>query len=150
MTITVTTTSADETKALGRRFAPLLTAGDIVVLAGRLGAGKTLFVSGVAEGLGISVRVTSPSFVIARTYADGFLPLVHVDVYRLASLAEFDDLELVDDGAEGAVMIEWGEAIIDSLPADRLTVTLEMDGEHRSISFEPEGAWCDRDLAVLA
>jgi tRNA threonylcarbamoyladenosine biosynthesis protein TsaE len=150
MTITVTTTSADETKALGRRLAPLLTAGDIVVLAGRLGAGKTLFVSGVAEGLGISGRVTSPSFVIARTYTDGFLPLVHVDVYRLGSLAEFDDLDLVDDGAEGAVIIEWGEAIIDVLPSDRLTVTLEMDGDHRSISFEPEGTWCDRDLAVLA
>ncbi len=150
MTITVTTTSADETKALGRRLAPLLTAGDIVVLAGRLGAGKTLFVSGVAEGLGISGRVTSPSFVIARTYTDGFLPLVHVDVYRLGSLAEFDDLDLVDDGAEGAVIIEWGEAIIDALPSDRLTVTLEMVGDHRSISFEPEGAWCDRDLAVLA
>jgi tRNA threonylcarbamoyladenosine biosynthesis protein TsaE len=150
MTITVTTTSADETKALGRRLAPLLTAGDIVVLAGRLGAGKTLFVSGVAEGLGISGRVTSPSFVIARTYTDGFLPLVHVDVYRLGSLAEFDDLDLVDDGAEGAVIIEWGEAIVDALPSDRLTVTLEMAGDHRSISFEPEGAWCDRDLAVLA
>ena len=149
MTITVTTSSADETKALGRRLAPLLTAGDIVVLAGRLGAGKTLFVSGVAEGLGIVERVTSPSFVIARTYRDGFLPLVHVDVYRLGSLAEFDDLELVDDGAEGAVFIEWGEAVADALPSDRLVVTLEMDGEARSISFEPEGTWCDRDLAVL-
>jgi tRNA threonylcarbamoyladenosine biosynthesis protein TsaE len=149
MTITVTTTSADETKALGRRLAPLLTAGDIVVLAGRLGAGKTLFVSGVAEGLGIGERVTSPSFVIARTYGDGFLPLVHVDVYRLGSLAEFDDLELLDDGADGAVIIEWGQAIVDALPTDRLIVTLDMDGDDRSISFEPEGTWCNRDLAVL-
>jgi tRNA threonylcarbamoyladenosine biosynthesis protein TsaE len=149
MTITVTTTSADETKALGRRLAPLLTAGDIVVLAGRLGAGKTLFVSGVAEGLGIGERVTSPSFVIARTYRDGFLPLVHVDVYRLGSLAEFDDLELVDDGADGAVIIEWGQAVVDALPSDRLIVTLDMDGNDRSISFEPEGTWCNRDLAVL-
>lgn len=150
MTITVTTTSADETKALGRRLAPLLTAGDVVVLAGRLGSGKTLFVSGVAEGLGINERVTSPTFVIARTYDSGFLPLVHVDVYRLGSLAEFDDLELVDDGADGAVIIEWGEAIVDTLPEDRLTVTLAMEGDERVISFEPEGAWNDRDLAVLA
>lgn len=150
MTITVTTTSADETKALGRRLAPLLTAGDVVVLAGRLGSGKTLFVSGVAEGLGINERVTSPTFVIARTYDSGFLPLVHVDVYRLGSLAEFDDLELVDDGADGAVIIEWGEAIVDTLPEDRLTVTLAMEGDARVVSFEPEGAWNDRDLAVLA
>ena len=150
MTITVNTTSADETKALGRRLAPLLTAGDIVVLAGRLGSGKTLFVSGVAEGLGISQRVTSPTFMIARTYTDGFLPLLHADVYRLGSLAEFDDLELVDEGIDGAVIIEWGEAIVDALPDDRLTVTLEIDEQGRSISFEPEGAWCDRDLEVLA
>ena len=150
MTITVNTTSADETKALGRRLAPLLTAGDIVVLAGRLGSGKTLFVSGVAEGLGISQRVTSPTFMIARTYTDGFLPLLHADVYRLGSLAEFDDLELVDEGIDGAVIIEWGEAIVDALPDDRLTVTLEIDEQGRSISFEPEGTWCDRDLEVLA
>lgn len=150
MTITVATTSADETKALGRRLAPLLTAGDVVVLAGRLGSGKTLFVSGVAEGLGISERVTSPTFVIARTYTDGFLPLMHVDVYRLGSLAEFEDLGLVDDGADGAVIIEWGEAIVDALPPDRLVVNLVIEADGRSISFEPEGAWCDRDLAVLA
>ena len=149
MTITVTTTSADETKALGRRLAPLLTAGDIVVLAGRLGSGKTLFVSGVAEGLGISERVTSPTFVIARTYSDGFLPLVHVDVYRLGSLAEFDDLQLVDDGSDGAIMIEWGEAVADALPPDRLTVNFDMDGDGRSISFEPEGTWGTRDMKVL-
>lgn len=150
MTITVKTTSADETKALGRRLAPLLTAGDIVVLAGRLGSGKTLFVSGVAEGLGISQRVTSPTFMIVRTYTGGFLPLLHADVYRLGSLAEFDDLELVDEGVDGAVIIEWGEAIVAALPEDRLTVTLEMNGEGRSISFEPEGSWCQRDLEVLA
>jgi tRNA threonylcarbamoyladenosine biosynthesis protein TsaE len=150
MTITVTTTSADETKSLGRRLAPLLTAGDVVVLAGRLGSGKTLFVSGVAEGLGISSRVTSPTFIIARTYTDGFLPLLHADVYRLGSLSEFDDLELIDEGANGAVIIEWGEAIADALPDDKLTVTLQIDGDGRSISFEPEGTWCDRDLAVLA
>lgn len=150
MTITVNTTSADETKALGRRLAPLLTAGDIVVLAGRLGSGKTLFVSGVAEGLGISQRVTSPTFMIARTYTDGFLPLLHADVYRLGSLAEFDDLELMDEGIDGAVIIEWGEAIVAALPADRLIVTLEIDEQGRSISFEPEGTWCDRDLEVLA
>jgi tRNA threonylcarbamoyladenosine biosynthesis protein TsaE len=150
MTITVITTSADETKSLGRRLAPLLTAGDVVVLAGRLGSGKTLFVSGVAEGLGISRRVTSPTFIIARTYTDGFLPLLHADVYRLGSLAEFDDLELIDEGANGALMIEWGEAIVDALPDDKLTVTLQIDGDGRLISFEPEGTWRDRDLAVLA
>ncbi|VAW08986.1 TsaE protein, required for threonylcarbamoyladenosine t(6)A37 formation in tRNA, partial [hydrothermal vent metagenome] len=73
MTIEITSTSPDDTLALGRRFAAVLTAGDIVLLSGRLGAGKTLFVSGVADGLGITERVTSPSFVIARIYRGGFL-----------------------------------------------------------------------------
>ena len=86
MTFEIRTTSSDETLALGRRFAALLTAGDIVVLSGRLGAGKTLFASGVASGLGIAERITSPTFVIEQVYRDGFLPLLHADVYRLGTI----------------------------------------------------------------
>ncbi|MCL1594667.1 MAG: tRNA (adenosine(37)-N6)-threonylcarbamoyltransferase complex ATPase subunit type 1 TsaE [Actinomycetia bacterium] len=150
MTIEITSSTPDDTMAIGRRFAPLLTAGDIVLLSGRLGAGKTLFVSGVAEGLGIREQITSPTFVISRIYTDGFLPLVHADVYRIGSVAEFHDLELPDDGIDGAVLIEWGDAIADSMPADRLTVHFEVDGDKRHITFQPEGSWLDRNLAVLA
>lgn len=143
------TSSPDETLALGRRFAAMLTAGDIVVLSGRLGTGKTLFVSGVASGLGISARITSPTFLIEKVYRDGFLPLIHADVYRLGSLGEFEDLELADEGRDGAVLIEWGDAIEESLPTDHLVIHFEMEGGERSISFQPHGSWTDRDLGVL-
>ena len=149
MTLEITTTSPDETVALGRRFAALLTAGDIVVLSGRLGAGKTLFVSGVATGLGITERITSPTFIISRMYFSGFLPLVHADAYRLGTMGEFFDLELPDDGADGAVLIEWGDAIADSLPADRLKIHFEGSGDQRIVSFHPMGQWQTRDMGVL-
>ena len=111
MSLRFHTESPDQTLALGRRFSTCLAAGDVVLLSGRLGAGKTLFVQGVAEGLGISDRITSPSFMISRTYRDGFLALTHADVYRLGSVAEFDDLELVDGAADGVLFIEWGDTI---------------------------------------
>jgi len=149
MNIDVRTTSPDETLLLGRRFAALLTAGDVVALSGRLGAGKTLFVSGVASGLGISTQITSPTFLIEKIYTDGFLPMVHADVYRLGSVGEFEDLELADEGRDGVVFIEWGDAIADSLPPDHLMIHFEMDGDDRSISFRPHGAWSERDLGVL-
>ena len=150
MNIEIISSSPDETMALGRRFAPLLTAGDIILLSGRLGSGKTLFVSGVAEGLGIRERVTSPTFVISRIYTDGFLPLVHADVYRLGSVAEFHDLELPDDGIDGAVFVEWGDVIADSMPADHLTIVFALEGDTRRITFEPQGTWMSRDLSVLS
>lgn len=149
MAVEIHTSSPDETLLLGRRFAALLTAGDIVALSGRLGAGKTLFVSGVASGLGISARITSPTFLIEKIYRDGFLPLIHADAYRLGSFGEFEDLELADEGADGAVLIEWGDAIEDSLPPDHLVISFEIDGDDRMISFEPHGTWSERDLGAL-
>jgi tRNA threonylcarbamoyladenosine biosynthesis protein TsaE len=148
-TMAATSHSPADTMRLGRRLAPLLTSGDVVILSGRLGSGKTVFVSGVAEGLGIADRVTSPTFLIAKAYRDGFLPLVHADVYRIGSIAEFDDLGLLDDGADGAVIVEWGEAVLDAIPDDRLIVRFEMEGDDRTITFEPSGSWCDRDLDVI-
>lgn len=150
MSVTFVTSHPDETRALGRKLAALLTAGDVVVLSGRLGSGKTLFVSGIAEGLGIDALITSPTFLIAKSYADGFLPLIHADVYRLGSVAEFDDLGLLDSGADGAVVIEWGEAVAEALPEDRLVVSFEMDGDARTLAFQPAGGWVGRDLGVLA
>lgn len=146
MTIAVHAQSPDETRAHGRRFAPLLTAGDIVVLSGRLGSGKTLFVSGIAEGLGITERITSPTFLIAKTYRSGFLPLLHADVYRLGSVAEFDDLGLMDEAADGALVIEWGQAVVDALPDSHVVILFEGHENERTITFSPQGAWCDRNL----
>ncbi len=150
MSIPFVTSHPDETRTLGRKLAALLTAGDVIVLSGRLGSGKTLFVSGIAEGLGIGARITSPTFLIAKSYADGFLPLIHADVYRLGSVAEFADLGLIDSGADGAVVIEWGEAVAEALPEDRLIVSFTMDGDARTIVFQPVGGWVARDLGVLA
>ena len=149
MSLDIITSSPGETLALGRKFAALLTAGDIVLLSGRLGSGKTLFVSGVGEGLGIGDRVTSPSFVISRIYRDGFLPMVHADVYRLGSIAEFEDLELTDDSADGVLFVEWGETVADSLGDDRLDIHIDIEGDTRRFRFEPTGTWRDRDLGVL-
>jgi tRNA threonylcarbamoyladenosine biosynthesis protein TsaE len=149
MNVETRTSSPDETLSLGRRFAALLTAGDVVVLSGRLGAGKTLFASGVASGLGISAQITSPTFLIEKVYQDGFLTLIHADVYRLDSLGEFEDLELADEGRDGAVLIEWGDTIEESLPADHLVVHFEIEGDERSVSFQPHGSWTERDLGVL-
>ena len=139
MTITITANSPDETRGHGRRLAPLLTAGDVVVLSGRLGSGKTLFVSGVAEGLGIAEQITSPTFLIAKTYRNGFLPLLHADVYRLGSVAEFDDLALIDQASDGALMIEWGAAVADAARS-------ELRGRDLICYCKPEA--CHADVLV--
>jgi len=149
MSLCITTDSPDATLALGRRLSTCLAAGDIVILSGRLGAGKTLFMQGVAEGLGISDRITSPSFVISRAYTDGFLPVVHADVYRLGSIAEFEDLELVDEASNGVLFLEWGDTVVEALGPNHLTIHIEMDAEAREFTFVPAGGWMARDLGVL-
>jgi tRNA threonylcarbamoyladenosine biosynthesis protein TsaE len=113
----------DETAAIGRSIAALLVPGDVVVLSGPLGAGKTRLVQGIAEGLGVPGRVTSPTFVIVRRHA-GRMPLVHVDAYRLSEardLVGLDDDVLADDVI---TCIEWGGNVEDALPADRLDCEL--------------------------
>lgn len=144
--ITCHSSSDAETLAMGRRLSGLLRAGDVVLLEGSLGCGKTRFVAGVAEGLGVDRRVTSPSFVIAQEY-DGFIPIVHADVYRLGSTGEFADLQLPDLAADGVLLIEWGDAIEQSVPPDHLVVRFEVTGENeRTISFVPRGTWANRSL----
>lgn len=145
--ITTRTQSPEETLALGRRLAGVLSPGDIILLDGRLGTGKTLLTSGIAQGLGIAGPVSSPTFVIARVYRDGLLPLVHADVYRLGSMLEFEDLDLEETAVNGVLVIEWGEAIEGSVSADRLIVEIEIDGEtERVVRFIPCGSWQDRSL----
>ena len=149
MTMTITSPTPQTTLALGRRFATCLTAGDVVLMSGRLGSGKTLFVQGVAEGLGISDPVMSPTFVIARIYRDGFMPLVHADAYRLSTFAEFEDLDLIDEGYDGVLMIEWGDSVAEVVGEDHLTIHIEIEGSERVFSFHPSGEWRDRDLEML-
>lgn len=130
--------SPRETRDLGRRLAGLLRAGDLLVLSGDLGAGKTTFTQGLAEGLGVRGPVTSPTFVIARVHPSlrQGPPLVHVDAYRLGSLAEVDDLDL-DTAAEDAVtVVEWGRGLVEDLLGERLEIDLlrphgavEVEGE---------------------
>jgi tRNA threonylcarbamoyladenosine biosynthesis protein TsaE len=117
-----------DTEALGERLAGDLGPGDLVVLSGPLGAGKTVLVRGIARGLGVAGPVTSPTFVIAREHrplpAGRGVPLVHVDAYRLGGAAELDDLDLDTDLAEAVVAVEWGEGVAERLAARHLLVRL--------------------------
>jgi tRNA threonylcarbamoyladenosine biosynthesis protein TsaE len=121
--VTTLPTPAD-TRAFGARLAGLLRPGDLVVLTGPLGAGKTALVQGIGAGLGVRGQVVSPTFVIARVHR-GPLPLVHVDAYRLHSLAEVDDLDLDVDTDESVTVVEWGAGLVEQLADAHLQIDLE-------------------------
>lgn len=120
----LTVPTADDMRELGRRLADELSAGDVVVLTGDLGAGKTTLVQGLADGLGTPGPVLSPTFVIARVYRGGRVPLVHVDAYRLGSRVEVDDLDLDADVADSVTVVEWGDGLVDDLAADRIVMAI--------------------------
>ncbi len=124
----VPVSTADQMREVGRRLAGALRPGDLLVLAGELGAGKTTLTQGLGEGLGVRGPVTSPTFVIARVHppqGGGTLPLVHVDAYRLGSIAEVEDLDLDATMAESVTVVEWGRGLVEELADDRLEVTIE-------------------------
>lgn len=140
-----------DTLSVGRKLASLLRPGDVVVLAGQLGAGKTAFAGGVAEGLGIDEPIASPTFVLMRRYDGGFMPMIHADVYRLGSLGEFEDLDVFEEARTGVLLIEWGDAVAGRLPADHLTVTLTTQDEtSRLLELAPSGSWNARPLQELS
>lgn len=125
MTLEATTKSAEDTRELGMVLAGLARRGDLVLLSGDLGAGKTTLAQGFARGLGVAEAVVSPTFVLARIY-NGRLPLIHADAYRMDTLAEVADLDLaeqLDDG--GVALVEWGDVIAPVLPADYLEVRID-------------------------
>ena len=130
---------------LGRRLAALLRAGDLVILAGPLGAGKTTLVQGIGAGLGVRGPVTSPTFVIARVHpavAGSGPALVHADAYRLGSIGEVDDLDLDTDAASSVTVVEWGAGLAEALAEDRLEITIEpdRDGDARTVRINAHGA----------
>ena len=132
----LTVPSAEGMRALGRRLAGLLRAGDLVILSGALGAGKTTLVQGIADGMRVRGPVTSPTFVIARVHpALACGPdLVHADAYRRASPAEVDDLDLDASLDRSVTVVEWGGGLAEGLAADRLEVTITLVPE------EPDGS----------
>ena len=141
------TSGVEATRALAEALSSVAAPGDVILLAGELGAGKTAFAQGFGSGLGVEDQITSPTFTLARHY-EGRLPLHHVDVYRLDRFSEMQDVglpDLLDSG--GVVLIEWGDAIAPALRADYLEVHLtygegddDRDIELRSVG----GGWSAR------
>ncbi|MBV2357211.1 tRNA (adenosine(37)-N6)-threonylcarbamoyltransferase complex ATPase subunit type 1 TsaE [Streptomyces sp. J2-1] len=155
----LTVTSPERMRDLGLRLAGIVRAGDLVMLSGELGAGKTTLTRGLGEGLGVRGAVTSPTFVIARVHpslGDG-PPLVHVDAYRLGGgLDEMEDLDLDVSLPESVVVVEWGEGKVEELTEDRLQVVIhravgDTSDEVRHVVLTGLGArWADADLEKLA
>ncbi|MEU1630059.1 tRNA (adenosine(37)-N6)-threonylcarbamoyltransferase complex ATPase subunit type 1 TsaE [Streptomyces sp. NPDC020096] len=154
----ITVETADRMRELGQRLASLLRPGDLVLLSGELGAGKTTLTRGLGEGLGVRGAVTSPTFVIARVHPSltGGPALVHVDAYRLGGgLDEMEDLDLDVSLTESVVVVEWGEGKVEGLSDERLHVVIHRgtgDEAHdvRDVSITGIGArWADVSFAAL-
>lgn len=155
----VTSADVEQTQAWGRALGRVLRKGDLVVLTGQLGAGKTAFTQGIGDALGVRGQITSPTFVIARVHpADpdrgGSIPLLHADAYRLGSALEVDDLDLDADLADMVTVIEWGAGIVEQLAESHLEIQLTPDPatERRELVFLPSGGdWRERlaDLRPL-
>lgn len=142
-----------DTLAFGERLGRVLRAGDLVLLAGPLGAGKTVLVKGIAAGMGVTGLVSSPTLVIARVHspaAAGGVPLVHVDAYRIGDdLDQLDGLDLDTDLLDAAVVVEWGDGVAAALSADHLLIRLNRrDDDVREATLQPHGSWTDRVISV--
>jgi tRNA threonylcarbamoyladenosine biosynthesis protein TsaE len=151
--ISAATKSADDTRELAASFAPLIKGGDILLLAGELGAGKTCFTQGLGRALGVTEQITSPTFTLMRPYDGSALRLLHCDVYRLDHLQEIVDLginELVDEDA--VAVIEWGDMAEPVLPADfleiRITYDDDSDDARRFVMRAVGGSWANRSVAL--
>jgi tRNA threonylcarbamoyladenosine biosynthesis protein TsaE len=129
--------SEDETAAAGRELAAQLSAGDAVLLYGDLGAGKTAFTRGLAEGLGIEpADVNSPTFTIMQEYRGGRTPLLHVDLYRLSDPREIDDLGLDELGASAVLAIEWADRLPRPIAGAHVVRIDHADGDTRTIQID--------------
>lgn len=139
----IVTRSAEETRALGMRLAKLLRPGDVVLLQGELGAGKSELARGVARGLGISGPVPSPSFTILNAYDEGTVPLYHFDWYRIHDPDEIAQMGMEEQlGGDGIALIEWSERAEEFVPKRNLTVQIRATGEEtREITLTPMGGF---------
>jgi len=140
MPIEMRSPSAEETRAMGECLAPLLERGDVVVLTGDLGAGKTVLVKGVAAGLLVAEPVTSPTFGILSVHP-GRLPLYHFDLYRLDDETQLEDVGFYETiEADGASFVEWGDRFPAAMPVDRLDVAITLaEGDERVLTLCPRG-----------
>lgn len=137
----------EETRAIGERLGALLVAGDVVLLQGQLGAGKTTFVQGIARGMGFEGSVSSKSFVLLGEYA-GRVKLYHADLYRLEDPEQVLDLALDEISADGALVVEWPERAMETLSPERLLVRFQVTSEDsRVLVLEPKG---ERAMALSA
>ncbi|WP_265448043.1 tRNA (adenosine(37)-N6)-threonylcarbamoyltransferase complex ATPase subunit type 1 TsaE [Flexivirga meconopsidis] len=151
MTSAIRLESVEATHAFGERLGKLLRAGDVLVLTGGLGAGKTTLTQGIAAGLGVRGPITSPTFVIARTHPSlvGGPELVHVDAYRLSGAIELDDLDLDTSVADAVTVVEWGAGLADELADEHLELVLAADGDSRTLRMLPSGQRFERLAAEL-
>lgn len=145
MARTLTTATAEDTRSVGEAIAAVLRPGDVIVLTGDLGAGKTTLTQGIARGLGATEHVASPTFTLVREYVSGRLPVAHVDVYRLGRAQDVVDLALDESeaGEAGVVIVEWGDPVAELLGADRLRIELTAPdpvAEDRTIAIATVGA----------
>jgi tRNA threonylcarbamoyladenosine biosynthesis protein TsaE len=134
---TIEVPTAEAMRDLGRHLAAELRAGDLLVLSGPLGAGKTTLVQGLGAGLGVRGPITSPTFVIARVHPSltGGPALVHADAYRLGGVAEIDDLDLDASTDSSVTVVEWGEGLAEGLSEDRLEIAIELHGDARTVQL---------------
>ncbi|MGG5171017.1 tRNA (adenosine(37)-N6)-threonylcarbamoyltransferase complex ATPase subunit type 1 TsaE [Pseudarthrobacter sp. J1738] len=154
--------SSAQTQAFAAQLGTILEAGDLLVLSGELGAGKTTFTQGLGEGLGVRPGIISPTFVLVRVHpnlADGPRPggpdLVHVDAYRLASAAEIDDIDLENTMDSAVTVVEWGQDRVEHLAASRLEIHLQRAGggeaaDPRVWDFDPEDDDEPREIWLTA
>ncbi|MFV2196543.1 tRNA (adenosine(37)-N6)-threonylcarbamoyltransferase complex ATPase subunit type 1 TsaE [Nocardiopsis sp. LOL_012] len=137
-------------RALGRGVAALTRPGDVILLSGPLGAGKTTFTQGLGEGLGVRGSVTSPTFVISRIHPSltGGPDLVHVDAYRLGGADEIDDIDLDMTLADSVTVVEWGEGVAEGLSEDRLEIAIERHPDDtRTVRLRPVGGrWAGTEM----
>jgi len=163
--VSLVVSTAEEMRGLGRRLASVLKAGDLVILSGGLGAGKTTLTQGIGDGLGVRGPITSPTFVIARVHPPldagaaeggqggglvrGMPSLIHADAYRLGSVLELDDLDLDTDIASSVTVVEWGGGLAEGLSADRLELTITPEaGEAADRGGDEDGAESDMPRMV--
>ena len=147
----IITHSAEETRALGAKLAAHLQPGDVVLLQGDLGAGKSELARGVARGLGITGPVPSPSFTILNAYDEGSVPLYHFDWYRIHDPDEIGEMGFEEQlGGDGVALIEWSERAPEYLPERTLNIIIRtVDDNTREITMEPHGGFCFREDMLL-